>query len=73
MKTHPFQGQILELGEIGVKKEIKKVKNKLYGCLQRHRRGRFTGGLFLRVARERSYTQVKKGENELKLERIITN
>lgn len=35
MKTHPFQGQILELGEIEVKKEIKKVKNKLYGCLQK--------------------------------------
>lgn len=29
MKTHPFQGQILELGEIGVKKEIKKVKNSM--------------------------------------------
>lgn len=40
---------------------------------RRHRRGHSTGGLFLRVARERSYNKVKKGENELKLERIITN
>lgn len=40
---------------------------------RRHRRGHSTGSLFLRVARERSYTKVKKGENELKLESIITD
>lgn len=73
MKTHPFQGQILELGEIGLKKEIKKVKTNSMAVFRRHRRGHSTGGLSLRVARERSYTAVKQGENELKLERIITN
>ena len=40
---------------------------------RRHRRGHSTGGLFPRVARERLYNKVKKGENELKLERIINN
>lgn len=73
MKSHPFHGQILALSEIGIKKEIKKVKNRnSMPIFRKCKRVNSTGGLFVRLARGRPRSkEVKKDENGLKLERSI--